>query len=236
MTIANAHSASLKERPLFPAREIFFIFFICNVLFFVLQLTYIYYGGQSFIHAVVYPWGVYREILAVLIIQLLLYVLLSIVQTSWLWGIRFLYKKPHDYERYLLLVFFSTITCLLSLNAYFYPLSKFSMLFFPALPMIFLTIFGVGSLSILLVLSFLTFYQLLQKCPVVLMSILTVIIGLTIYTNKEPTWTQLSIPERPNLIMIGIDSLIYDQLNEKETPHLYRFFKNSVQFEEVISP
>ncbi|STX50352.1 putative Sulfatase [Legionella busanensis] len=209
-------------------------FFIYNLVFIFLQFLFIFKKSSSFIQAVIYPLTVYIELLAVLFIQLLLYVFLSLLQTSLLWGVARSSSNKKIIENWEIIIYTLTLTALITLNCYFFPLSKFSRIFLPEFPASFLNILMVGSLIVLTILSFIALIQFLYKYPW-WGALLAIIIFLFGFSQISPKQTNLT-NKRPNLIIIGIDSLNPNQISKQSTPNLYKFLHESVYFSETISP
>lgn len=214
----------------------FLRFIIYNLLFLLLQLLYIFYSEHSFIHAIEYPLPVYLELLVALFIQIVLYIFLSIGQTILLWVVLLPWcKDKNQLENCQLYIYFLSIIALLSVNGYFFPLSKFSRLFFPELPTALLLILMLASLSILTLLALLAVGYYAKKHPLSLMSF---IMGLLLWNFIPATPVTPSIEEAlaPNLIIIGIDSLSPENVSPELTPNLYAFLNDSVHFKKTISP
>ncbi|MGQ3889774.1 sulfatase-like hydrolase/transferase [Legionella sp. CNM-1927-20] len=209
-------------------------FFVYNLVFIFLQLLFIFKKSNNFIQAVNYPLKVYIELLAALFIQLLLYVFLSFVQTSLLWGIAHFSSRKKVIENWQIFIYTLTITALITLNCYFFPLSKFSRIFLPDFSTIFLNALMIGSLSILILLSLIALIQFLYRHPWWNILVAIIILSL-VFSQIKLNKTNLT-HKKPNLIIIGVDSLNPSQVNSKSTPNLYRFLQKSVYFTETISP
>ncbi|STX27837.1 putative Sulfatase [Legionella beliardensis] len=209
-------------------------FFIYNLVFVFLQFLFIFGQGHSFIQAMAYPIRVYLELLAALFIQLILYGILSWLQTGLLWGVARFATNKTVIERWQVIIYSLSLTALVTLNCYFFPLSKFSGIFLPEAPSIFINGLMIISLAILLLLTLITLSQFLYKKPWWTIP-LALAISLVLFLQLKPTATNLT-NNQPNLIIIGVDSFSPDQVNSAFTPNLYKYLQESVHFTEVISP
>ena len=68
-------------------RQWFTLFFINNVVFLSLQLGFVFSDSSTFINAIPLPASIYFELIATLLIYIILYLLLSVLQTLLIWGI-----------------------------------------------------------------------------------------------------------------------------------------------------
>jgi hypothetical protein len=221
---------------LFTTKEYFINFFVFNLLFLFLQLIYIFCSESSFIHAISYPKTVYFGLLEAFAIQLLLYCMLSLLQTGLLWGIApyFQSKKKLDYGQ--LNIYFLSVIALITLNCYFFPLSKFSRIFLPQIPISFFNLFLIISLAILSSLALIALWRWFQRSPLFLVCIATIIVVIVFIPQPFHPAPFTNNPKQPNLIIIGVDSLSPNIITSRQTPNLYHFLKESVHFEETISP
>ncbi|WP_131783612.1 sulfatase-like hydrolase/transferase [Legionella gresilensis] len=209
-------------------------FFVYNLVFIFLQFLFIFKKSSSFTQAVIYPLEVYIELLAVIFIQLLLYIFLSFLQTSLLWGVARFASRKKIIENWEIVIYTLTLTALITLNCYFFPLSKFSRIFLPEFSTIFLNTLMVGSLISLTILSLIALVQFLYKYPWwgTLLAIIVFLLGISQVSRNKTNLTHIE----PNLIIIGIDSLNPAQVNRQSTPNLYKFLHESVYFSKTISP
>ncbi|WP_419420091.1 sulfatase-like hydrolase/transferase [Legionella sp. D16C41] len=209
-------------------------FLIYNLVFVFLQLLFVFSNGSSFIQAMPLPIGVYIELLAAVFIQLLLYGILSCLQTGILWSIaQFTFNKK-IIENWQIFIYTVTIIALITLNCYFFPLSKFSRIFLPGFSVTLLNGLMLISLSILAILALIAIIQLIYKRPASLVLII-LITAIIIFPQLKPGKTNLD-SSKPNLIIIGVDSLSPNQVNSQTMPNLYKFLQESVHFTETISP
>lgn len=223
------------NKPLF-FKDYLTTFFIANLFFLLLQLIYCLTKETSYIQAMTYPINVYIELIGALLIQLLLYGALSWLQTEWLWGIYPYIRNKKILHRWQLLICLTSIAGLLSVNCFYFPMSKFSRIFLPECSSYFVTTIMYLSLSILTGLSLCSLCHYAYRYP----RWTTLVAAITVFIFFIPQYnsTLAMVPQekRPNLIIIGIDSLSPDRINPTLTPTLSHFFKNSVHFQNTISP
>lgn len=215
------------------AKQGFFSFASFNGLFLLFQFIYSFSLSASFIHAVALPWQVYFELFLALVLQLFLYVLLSLLQTALLWGIAPKPTSKERLDRWVFIILITSFIAILSLNGYFFPLSVFSKLFdFP--PVLLITLL-FSSLSLLLLAGFITFTRLLMLKPLIISGVLItfLILFLIPWSKKE---SHFSNTESPNVIIIGVDSLSPDQVNRENMPFLAGFIAHSLHFSNTVSP
>jgi len=204
-------------------------FILFNFCFFCIQLVFIYSKSESFTSLIPLPWGVYGELLATLCIQLSLYLLLAFFQTFLLIGI--LKRSWHYFsaDQWQLIIWGLSITAILSANTYYFPLSMFSKLFIPPLSEEF---FAVILIISLFGLGLLLFNSLLHRTN---WPLIIVVIPLLLFINhKELPIKDLS--NKPNIILLGIDSLSPGRVKKETMPFLSRLVQNSTQFTQTISP
>lgn len=221
-------------------RHYFTGFALFNLIFLILQFAYVLSQGGSFLKAIPLPLYVHLELAAAVVIQLLLYVLLTLLQTTWLWGIEEYYSDQILLERYQLTIYILSITAILTVNCYFFPLSLFSRLFLPGIPLILIKILMGFSLLLIGLLTLNSFWRICRYRPllisVVLGIFILILMGWFAHDRIIPQASIKTKNPRSNIIIIGIDSLSSERINLKSTPHLYKFLKEGVLFEETISP
>jgi arylsulfatase A-like enzyme/predicted membrane protein len=215
-------------------------FITYNLVFFILQLSYILLNNHhvTFISAIHLPPIVYLSLMGALITHLCLYVLLSLIQTACLWGIEQYQVRPHALENWHLAIWSTTVCAILTLNGYFFPLSLFSRLFLPELPKTILIALLLISLALMSVLLLNTLFFLVKKYPKKTYGVMVVTFGFIIYKaiHLAPQIPRHQITTAPNIIMIGIDSLSPRKINHRDTPTLARFVQEGVLFKETITP
>ncbi len=189
--------------------------------------------GGSFLHTVPLPAVVYLELFSTFLIHILLYLILSFLQTLLMWGVlQWISIKTTDSIQ--LLIWSTTICALLTLNVYFFPLSVFSTMLVPGIPKAIIFILMAVSLGSLLLMGLAFLGKAIPKYPYTFAVLATVVIVfqfLSFPAVKDSKQTQ-----QPNIIFIGIDSLSPSNVNPKTAPNIYNFINQSVQFKETISP
>lgn len=222
----------MNHLPLY--RQWFTRFCLYNLIFLILQFSYIFSQSNSFIHAIRLPVFIYIELITTVGVHLALYLILSILQTALLWGImQHNFKSSTD--RWQIIIWSLSICALLITNGYFFPLSIFSRLFLPELPHVILMAGLVCSLLPLSILLFNTLYLAGRNYPKTITLIALFSLSLSIYPQLKLTKTMQS-GTTPNIILIGVDSLPPAAISLENTPTMARFIKQSVQFKETISP
>lgn len=214
-------------------RQFFATFFYINITFFLLQVVYILSKESTYIDALSYPFTVYAELFYAFILQTILYLLLSIFQTELLWGVKTFFKDKIDTIRWQYIICTATIVALLSVNCFFFPLSKLSRIFLPELPLILLNISVVSSLSLLGGLMTLAIGNYIKTYP---LRTCLLLLGCFLIFLFPKTSIKVQQNQQTNLIIIGIDSLSPEQITPNRTPFLYKYLQTSVHFENTISP
>ena len=212
----------------------FLFFLIFNLCFFFLQLALIYSQNSNFISNIKLPEKVYLELVATLGIHISLYLLLSLIQTFILVGIL---KRSWCYfsqEHWQIIVWSLFVCAILCANAYYFPISIFSKLFSPPtfafyiLLLLYLSLVGIG----LLLLNSLAYRKYLRLLPLVIL-IIACFTVITHYLNPIPNQ---SLHSKPNIIILGIDSLSPESINKENMPFLNKLLNESTQFTNSISP
>ncbi|KTD02865.1 putative Sulfatase [Legionella feeleii] len=213
-------------------------FALFNLVFLALQFAYILSQGGSFLKAIPLPITVYIELATALIIQILLYVLLTFIQTAMLWGIAEYLPTKKALERWQMTIFCLSLTALLTANCYFFPLSAFSRLFLPGLPLLLLKITFYLSLLILGLLILNTLWQAWHRRPVVFSCIFLVCLSTLFFLSYEKDQIKHDriVSNTPNIFLIGIDSLSPERVSAQNTPNLDKFIQQSIVFKETVSP
>lgn len=223
-----------------PTNHQWFIqFALYNLLFLSLQCVFILSKSNGFINTIPLPAKVYLWIFLTLFIHLVLYFILSIIQTTLIWGIAQRTLGLAALERWHITIWALSVCALLTSNAYFFPLSYFSRLFLPELPHAFLMILMLSAVFILGALLLNTLFFASKQYPKIISSFLFLLLGLFIYINiTHPKSKQFQAlrSSTPNVILIGVDSLGPHSVNSNDTPTLARFINDSVFFKETISP
>lgn len=209
----------------------FTYFILFNLCFFGLQLALVYTNNGSFVNAIKLPVPIWIELITTFMIHIGLYVLLSLIQAYLLIGIL---KRPWHYfteQQWMIIIWVLTVCAILSANCYYFPLSIFSKLFSPPIPESFM--FLVLCISVL-GLSFLIINSLFYRKSLYtlgVMATLPVILNLT-HSPSVP----LEDSKKPNIIILGIDSLSPDSVTPESMPFFSKLVNQSTQFTNSISP
>nr|WP_277619246.1 alkaline phosphatase family protein [Legionella norrlandica] len=221
-----------QNRPIY---SYFWQFLLFNFCFFCLQLLLLYSHAESLITSIKLPWRIYLEIIGTIGIQFGLYVLLSFIQAIMLIGVL---NRPWHYffsvEQWQTIIWALFACFILSANAYYFPLSIYSKLFSPPIPgFIFLVLlyFSLSCLVILLLNCCFYWYSIR-----LLSIILPLVIGVTVLSHYFNSTPNQSPGHRPNIIILGIDSLSPESITAKSMPFLNHLLANSFRFTNTISP
>lgn len=222
----------MKQTPSNASHLLYFLLF--NLCFFCLQIALLYLQNGNFVSALKLPEIAWRQILATLSIHLILYLLLSLIQTFLLRGI---VHRPWHYfstDQWQIIIWLLSICAILSANAYYFPLSIFSKLFSPPLPELFmLIVLGISGLLLsLLLLNSLLYRRFRLYTGVVVIFIL--LFWITNQSNNKNSVPQHSL--QPNIILLGIDSLSPTSITLENMPFFSKLVQNSTQFTNSISP
>ena len=209
---------------------------LLNFLFLGLQLCYLFILTNNSFNTIPLPKSVYLVVIAEAFLQIVLYLLLIVLQLAWSWGINKRYPGSSS-RNYLVLLFIYLITVIfiLSTNAVFFPLSRFSQIILFLTTHSTLPIFSIISAVVLAGLTI----NMLSCLPLKKSSWVLLLCGVALFLllNHVP-FRPLQFPEQqnPNIILIGVDSLSPERVNPKDTPTLAHFLQDSVHFTETISP
>ncbi|MGQ3891778.1 sulfatase-like hydrolase/transferase [Legionella sp. CNM-4043-24] len=208
----------------------YFVFYNFSLLF--IQLILIFLLNSTPFLSIAYPTSVYFGLLAALGIQIMLSLVLSGWQTALLWGVD--YFKVNS-ERWHAIIFIVSLIAIISTNRYFYPLSIFSRPFEIGLPPVFNEALMLLSIGLLFLLSLLSLWRCARQKPhYVMLAGGCLILSVLFPHGTVPS--SATVNPQNNLVMIGIDSLNTDRVNAQDTPNIYRFLTESVQFKDTISP
>jgi hypothetical protein len=217
-----------------PGFSNFWFFLIFNLCFLVLQLALIYSENSSFINKIKFPAHVYLELVVTLSIHIILYILLSLIQTFMLVGI--LKRSWHYFsqEQWQIIIWTLFVCAILCANVYYFPLSIFSKQFSPPTFNFYILILLYLSLTGII---FLLFNSLAYRTYLSLVSLVILVtscfIMITHYSNPKQNQT---IHSQPNIILLGIDSLSPDSVNKENMPFFNKLLNESTQFTNSISP
>lgn len=217
-----------------PIASYFLSFVLFNLCFFCLQLVLVYAHAESFTSLIKLPLGVYLEFITTLSVHLFLYLILSILQTLLILGVL---KRPWHYftEKQWLVIIWSLCVCtILSANAYYFPLSLFSTLLSPPIPTFFILILlGLSLFSLILLMINSLFYR---SSLLILSSVILVILCFTLINYFYKPVQKQDSNLKPNIIILGIDSLSPESINKEYMPFFYQLVQSSTQFTKTISP
>lgn len=190
----------------------FFYFLLFNLYFFCLQAGLLYSQNNSFVSSVTLPEIAWQQILATAGSHIILYLLLSLIQTFMLLGI--LKRSWHYFsaDQWQIIIWILCICAILSANAYYFPLSVFSKLFSPPIPeLLMLIVLGSSGFA----LSLLLLNSLFYRQGIYLLLVIPVFFVLNNFSTKtiEPQPNS-----KPNVIIIGIDSLSPESINSENMP------------------
>ncbi|HAT8211875.1 TPA: sulfatase-like hydrolase/transferase, partial [Legionella pneumophila] len=209
-------------------------FLLFNLCFFGLQLLLLYSHAESLISSIQLPLPIYFEIIGTLIIQFSLYIIISMIQTLMLIGV--LNRSWHYFstEQWQTIIWSLSACCILSANAYYFPLSIFSKLFSPPIPeyiFLILLYFSLSCLGLLLL-----NYLFYRKTARLLSIALPIGICIILLNNYWKPSLNPNLGSEPNIIILGIDSLSPESVTAKSMPFLHKVLMDSFQFTNTISP
>lgn len=216
--------------------KIFHQFLLFNLLFFSLQLIYILSKSGSFIGAIPLPWSIYAELLGTLLLHISLYLFLSLLQSLML--INLMAHRWHSlsWQQGLLIIWGLSVCALITANIYFFPLSLFSKLFSPPLPRNIALSLLLLSSTILVLLLVNCFWQRQRTAMILIFAALLLVFfapqPIPLPHSQESAVTD----KKPDIILIGIDSLSPARITHKNMPHLSRLLENSTLFSDSITP
>ncbi|EKD54526.1 MAG: hypothetical protein ACD_60C00075G0005 [uncultured bacterium] len=177
---------------------------------------------------------IFAELLLHLVFLLIIWLMARLIGRAFSWP-----SKKTD-TLGITLWFIALLTLLLE-NRIFFPNSKFSNVIFSGIPLILIQIFFV-IFSITLLAAFLFslygfFYRFKKKA-------LFLFLGTIVFTSfllfHKKTVLDASTPLKPNIILIGIDSLRPDFLGffgyTPISPHIDHFLNNATVFSESLTP
>jgi arylsulfatase A-like enzyme len=216
-------------------KKTFFNFLTYNVFFLLLQLVIVIQSQSGFARSLKIPASVYPVLLGALVLQIILCLILTWVQTGLLWGVKTYPLTNISEDRWVLTIIGLSLVAIIGLNCHFFPLSVFSLPFVMALPSFLIDGLLISSLMLMFLLSIVTLWCLIQRHPLIITGVFVsgfIFVGLPKSTKpiRYPTHKE------PNLIMIGVDSLSPEFVNLHLTPNLSQFLNKSVHFQQTISP
>ncbi|KTC65284.1 putative Sulfatase (plasmid) [Legionella adelaidensis] len=177
------------------------------------------------------------ELCFTFLIHLLLILILSIIQTALLWGIAQRYRRLNrsiSIDSWQLFIWTVTALTLICANIYFFPLSVFSKLFLPEVPITIVSILLLISTGILLFLLINTLARLSKTILAGLTLLFFVVLVFSFWQTKNAPIKQSK--SLPNVIIIGVDSLSPTNIKTSNTPFLKTSLNKSVYFSNTVSP
>ncbi|MGC1181723.1 sulfatase-like hydrolase/transferase [Legionella sp.] len=211
----------------------YFIYFLLfNLYFFILQASLLYVQNKSFVRSIFLPEIAWQQILITIGIHIVLYLLLSLFQTILLLGIL---KRPwHHFspDQWQIIIWFLCASVILCANAYYFPLSIFSKLLSPPIPILLIVIVLLisGSALCFLIVNSLCYRQSMYTLLITFPILCFFALNLNNRIIKPLPST------KPNVIILGIDSLSPESINSQNMPFFSQLIKNSTQFNNAISP
>ncbi len=207
-------------------------FCLYNIVFLCMQYAFAFTYSVDFINTIPLPSTVYIAISLTILAHFFLYLLLSLIQTSLIWGLMQCKFKIISDDRCHIIIWTLSIIALITANCYFFPLSLMSKLLIPEVPITILQILLLISVLILSVLLLNTLFFIVKQNPKVTSSFILILLSF-IYLNDTKN---VPINSEPNIIFIGIDSLSPHNLSNQHTPTINQFMNSGVVFKETISP
>lgn len=219
----------------------FFIFLEISVF---VQGSEIYLGDYKLVaNRLSIPAHVVPGIVYFISMQLLLHlVFVSVIWATAIFSASVLQLRNSATEKLGLVLWFCAIFWVLAANQHFFPNSKFAhisqLLIWTKSEVIFLILIGTLLLSFII----LALIGAFARLPKFMLSLSLMTLALILIHNywPKPIITDASSVEKPNIILIGIDSLRPDFLGyngyTKHTPHLDQFLNQSTVFAEAMTP
>jgi hypothetical protein len=223
-------STTTNYRPWLYRYILYNLFFVC------LQFGFIFSQSSSFIQALAMPTFIYLELIGTMGIQIGLYFILSLIQTCLFWGVaHHTNLSTAALERWHLSIWVLCVGFIITSNSYFFPLSLFNQLLLIDLPPFLLNVMLIISSIFILILMLNALFWIGKSyrfLGILLSGGLLGWFSLVQYSPK-PLAHELA---KPNVILLGIDSLSPTLIGPQTTPNIDRFVKHSVYFNEVITP
>lgn len=206
-------------------------FLLTNFFLFLLQLFFLAQQSHSFVSTLPLPKPIYWELGFTLYLQGFSYFLLSIIQSTSYLALKRTWQK-YSSKTYQILLVISAWGALFFLNAYYFPLSLYARglntLLSPALQLL------LGLLFLTILLMPLVHLILSHFFRYMLLSIMIFSLYGIIPPSRDKPVT--AAPSKPNIFIIGIDSLSPKSIHPDLMPMTWNFINQNVWFEETISP
>lgn len=249
----TTHQDPSKNRTLNKG-ALFFYLSLLTILFFILEISF-FIRFNSFYLADIKEISNYFSIPAQAIPPILMFVgiqlLLHFLFLVLIWAMAVfisvaLNSKNNQFETIGFALWGIGLGAIIFSNQYYYPNSNFCALtkhfishaLAGDISFILIAIFSVG-----LLLAFWGAIKILIHMPKTLISIAAFVIGVVAYHcyhQNDVTFEDKATEERPNIILVGVDSLRPDFLgffgHEKQTPHLDNFLNQATVFSESLTP
>lgn len=212
--------------------EYFRNFILFNLCFLGVQLFILCSQSGSLVSSIKLPWSIYLQIIGTVLIQLCFYLILSLIQS---WLMHGIIKRNGGYftlDQWQLIIWSLSAGAILYANIYFFPLSVFSKLFSPPIPLPFILLLLGCSLAGL---SLLILNALLYRNALSVLSLASIFaIGYAMLLPVHQTAN--STTEQPNVILLSIDSLSPARVTPQNMPFLSHLLEQNIHFTNTISP
>lgn len=203
----------------------FLLFLACNAVFFIFQIILIVAAHKNLAYFFSVPLTINTDMLLVVCVHIGLYVCLSLIQA-------FLVPN-HPSEKYVIIIYTSTIGALLSANALYFPQSICGKVVNTLIPSMLL--YGVLFIALINLIFFAIRAAMIFINGNVWKTITLCLLSLLLFFPINPS-TSESRSNKPNIIIIGIDSLSGDWVTEQHMPKLAALVQQSLHFTNSISP
>jgi len=225
-------------------KSLLFMLISLTLLFLVSQVSFflIYYKSfaiidtvaQSSLSHAIFNSALLLPLMGYFILQLVAYACLIIFVWFVTQSIRCLFHLSDTFAYWFGLCFWMLIIILvLSLNAYYFPHSSFSIIY----TLMILRV-SVAAVVIATLLAYLNFFM--NRDVFVMGSLFLLfaafVAGFELYQRYYLLPALTPISGKPNVIIIGLDSLRPDAINRKDTPAIYHFLASSHTFTRAYTP
>lgn len=226
------------------------VFFFLLELSFFIQCNSVYLNDFQYVsHELTIPWRIIPSILFFIFAQLFLHViycLLTALGTRIL--SRFFRLSSLSTLKFGIGLWLWGIVFILLANCYFFPNSKFSQLLFFCLPEFLVkNLFTFFLITYLCIVGFVTvvgisrvFCANMGRSILLISTFAILLLAKSFFTPVRPLSIAATM-DRPNVIIIGLDSLRPDFLGyfgaaQSQTPFIDHFFSQSTVFSEALTP
>lgn len=223
---------------------------LLNSLFFLGQLLFAVLNHPGFIQQSVhfsrqfhFPWSIFPDIILCILAQYGLY----IVITGYLWWIILNISRPFNLsikrcDQLSLSLWLLSVVSLLLANQVLYPLSQFADLTHTFIPLWLAKILLYFCLFLLTILSGIALLIQIKTHKRLSMLIgMLFLIGSVVWLYPKPKPNVINSPHKPNIIIIGIDSLRPDYTTlfaypKNIMPHINQFMQHASNFTQAYTP